>query len=125
MKCKRDDQLTQKSKMIGKRIRWLRYTKSLSLKEVAVLLDISVPALSKIENGTTDMNLSRLMQIAGLFKVTAITLIDDSEQSAIKAEAAENLVLKEKLYKAEQEVFRLQRRLVELYEVLERYITTK
>ena len=124
MKCKRNDQLTQKSKTIGKRIRWLRYTKSMSLKEVALLLDISVPALSKIENGTTDMNLSRLMQIAGLFKVTTIALIDDDEPG-VRAEAEENLLLKEKLYKSEQEVIRLQRRLVELYEGLEKYITSK
>jgi transcriptional regulator with XRE-family HTH domain len=124
MKCKRDEQLSLKSKVIGKRIRWLRYTKSLSLKEVAVLLDISVPALSKIENGTTDMNLSRLMQIACFFKVTAIALIND-EEPGVKAEHTELVLLKEKLYRSEQEVIRLQRRLVELYEGLEKYITSK
>ena len=122
MKCKRDEQLTQKSKRIGKRIRWLRYQKSFSLKEIAALLDMSVPALSKIENGTTDMNLSRLMQIADVFKVSAPELIADHEPG-LKAEDAEKHMLEEKLSHAEQEVIRLQRRLVELYEGLERYIT--
>lgn len=124
MKCKRNEQLTEKSKVIGKRIRWLRFRKSFSLKEVAALLDISVPALSKIENGTTDMNLSRLMQIAGVFKVTATAIIEEDEPG-VKQEDEERILLKEKLFRSEQEVIRLQKRLVELYEGLERYITSK
>lgn len=123
MKCKRDEQLIQKSKRIGRRIRWLRYQKNFSLKEIAALLDMSVPALSKIEHGTTDMNLSRLMQIADLFKVSATELIAD--EPGVKAEDVEKLALREKLSHAEQEVIRLQRRLVELYEGLEKYITSK
>lgn len=124
MKCKRDEQLTEKSKAIGKRIRWLRYKKNYTLREVAVLLNMSVPALSKIENGTTDLNLSRLLQIARVFKVTPTTLMDGDEV-AVKAETAECVLLKEKLLHSEQEVIRLQRRLVELYEGLERYITNQ
>lgn len=124
MKCKRDVQLIEQSKIIGKRVRLLRYKRNFSLKEVAALLDVSVPALSKIENGTTDMNLSRLRQIAGFFKVPATALIED-EESGVKAKDEERNTLKEKLLRSEQEVIRLQRRLVELYEGLERYITSK
>lgn len=124
MKCKRDEQQTEISKKIGERIRWLRYKKNKSLKDVAALLDMSVPALSKIENGTTDMNLSRLMQIARIFKVSTTSIIDDDEPGQ-KSESTENMLLKEKLLRSEQEVMRLQRRLVELYEGLEKYITSK
>lgn len=124
MKCKRDEQQTEISKKIGERIRWLRYKKNKSLKDVAALLDMSVPALSKIENGTTDMNLSRLMQIARIFKVSTTSIIDDDEPGE-KSESTENMLLKEKLLRSEQEVMRLQRRLVELYEGLEKYITSK
>lgn len=124
MKCKRDEQLIEISKKIGERIRWLRLKKNKSLKDIAVLLDMSVPALSKIESGATDMNLSRLVQIARLFKVSAISIIDDNEPGQ-KSEPTENILLKEQLYHSEQEVLMLQRRLIELYEGLEKYIANK
>ena len=61
-------------KLIGKKIRMLRHQKGWSQEEVSKQLDISIPAFSKIETGVTDINISRLEQIAALFKLTVIQL---------------------------------------------------
>lgn len=57
-------------KMIGNKIRSLRTLKELSQENVAEMLGISVTAYSKIERGETDVQLSRLNQIAKAFKVS-------------------------------------------------------
>ena len=60
---------------IGKNIRLLRHTKGWSQEDIAKRLDISVPAFSKIETGMTNVNLSRIEQIAILFELSAVQLI--------------------------------------------------
>jgi len=69
-------------KALGKKIRLLRHQKGWSQEDVAKKLDISIPAFSKIETGITDINLSRLEQIAVLFDMTVVQLLtfSDSEQ---------------------------------------------
>ena len=45
-------------------------------------LGISIPAFSKIETGVTDVNLSRLEQIANIYEVSVVQLLTvDNEQA--------------------------------------------
>ena len=69
-------------KTLGKKIRLLRHQKGWSQEDVSKRLDISIPAFSKIETGITDVNLSRLEQIATLFEMTVVQLLtfNDTEQ---------------------------------------------
>jgi len=60
---------------IGKRIKTLRQQKDWSQSDIAKLLNISVPAFSKIESDVTDVNISRLNQIAETFGVPVTDLI--------------------------------------------------
>ena len=62
---------------LGKKIRLLRHQKGWSQEDVAKRLDISIPAFSKIETGITDVNLSRLNQIAKLFNKIGIFKVKD------------------------------------------------
>lgn len=63
---------------VGKKIRLLRHQKGWSQQDVAKKLGISIPAFSKMETGITDLNLSRLIQIAKLFNFTAVQLLSFS-----------------------------------------------
>ncbi|OOQ59848.1 helix-turn-helix domain-containing protein [Mucilaginibacter pedocola] len=62
---------------VGQNIRPLRKDKRLSLKAVAEKLDVSSASLSKIENGLTDINFSRLGQIAEAFEVDVLSLVSN------------------------------------------------
>ncbi|WP_345892961.1 helix-turn-helix transcriptional regulator, partial [Sphingobacterium thalpophilum] len=50
--------------MVAKAIRLLKQQRGWTQRDVAQRLEISMPSLSKIETGITDLNLSRLNQIA-------------------------------------------------------------
>ena len=102
---------------LGKKIRLLRHQKSWSQEEVSKQLGISIPAFSKIETGITDINLSRLEQIAKLFELTVVQLLSthgDEDQETYNMEV-NNLNLK--LHERESELIDLQKKLIDLYEV--------
>ena len=103
-------------KTLGKKIRLLRHQKGWSQEDVAKRLDISIPAFSKIETGITDINLSRLEQIATLFEMTVIQLLtlNDSEQDQKFVNEME--VIHKKLMDRETEVIDLQKKVIELFE---------
>ena len=61
----------------GLRIKKLRIKRNWAQAIVAGRLGISVPALSKIESGATDVNFARLEQIAHIFKINVVQLFDD------------------------------------------------
>jgi len=64
---------------LGNKIRALRqmhYKKQAALEEK---LGISIPAYSKIETGRTDINYSRLLQIADLFQIPPAYLLPDED----------------------------------------------
>jgi transcriptional regulator with XRE-family HTH domain len=107
-------------KYIGKNIRRLRQKKGWSQSQVAAQLNISVPAFSKIETGITDINISRLTQIAALFGITAAAILQEDENFVPSANAGELARLKEKLQEREEELSSLQRRLINIYEELRR-----
>lgn len=63
---------------IGKKIKILRQQKGWSQSDIAEMLSISIPAFSKIESDITDINMSRLTQIAGVFGVEVVELLSDT-----------------------------------------------
>lgn len=101
-------------KTIGKNIRQLRQRQGWSQGEVAKRLDISIPAFSKIETGITDVNISRLSQIADLFEVSAVDIISSEENGTSNSEEINEL--KEKLASREEEIIKLQKKVIDLYE---------
>jgi transcriptional regulator with XRE-family HTH domain len=105
-------------KTLGKKIRLLRHQKSWSQEDVAKRLDISIPAFSKIETGITDINLSRLEQIANLFEMSVVQLLtfNDAEYEQKYVNELENV--NKKLMDRETEVIDLQKKVIELFEEL-------
>ncbi len=57
-------------KKIGRNIKEIRKVKKKEVKDAASGLGISVQAYGKIENGGTDLNISRLFEIAKFFDVS-------------------------------------------------------
>ncbi len=107
-------------KTLGKKIRLLRHQRSWSQEDVAKQLDISIPAFSKIETGITDVNLSRLEQIATLFGMSIVQLLtfNDTEEQEKYNNEVENLT--KKLQEREADVIELQKKVIDLYEELRR-----
>ncbi|MGV3762847.1 helix-turn-helix domain-containing protein [Parapedobacter sp.] len=103
---------------LGKKIRLLRHQRGWSQEDVAKRLDISIPAFSKIETGITDVNLSRLDQISRLFDLSIVQLLSTSDSEEEKKHTAELSALKEKLEEREAEVIELQKKVIDLYELL-------
>ncbi|HEV8081024.1 MAG TPA: helix-turn-helix transcriptional regulator [Chitinophagaceae bacterium] len=62
---------------IGNTIRKLRILKDYKQQEFAALIEICPEALSKIENGKTDISLSRLCSIADALSVDIKILFSD------------------------------------------------
>lgn len=105
-------------KYIGKNIRRLRQKQGWSQGQVAAQLKISVPAFSKIETGITDINISRLTQIAELFGTTPAAILLHEDTSTDSTQISELIRLKEKLHEREEELNNLQKRLINIYEEL-------
>jgi len=105
---------------LGKKIRLLRHQKGWSQEDVAKRLDISIPAFSKIETGITDVNLSRLDQISRLFGLTVVQLLATTDSEEEKKQASELAVANKKLQERDAEVIELQKKVIELYEMLHR-----
>lgn len=104
-------------KTLGGKIKLLRLQKGWSQKDVAKRLEISIPAFSKIEIGITDINFSRLNQIAELFDLPTVQLLaDDSDE--IKDYAKEVNAITKKLRQREEEIIDLQKKVIQLYEEL-------
>ncbi|GAA3968091.1 helix-turn-helix domain-containing protein [Mucilaginibacter dorajii] len=104
-------------KALGQNIRTLRHQKGWSQEDVARQLDISVPAFSKIETGITDINLSRMEQIAGIFGISAVQLLTLNEDNQEKFTTELDAVNKQLLVR-EAEVIGLQKKVIALFEEL-------
>jgi transcriptional regulator with XRE-family HTH domain len=105
-------------KSLGKKIRLLRHQKGWSQEDVAKRLDISIPAFSKIETSITDINLSRLEQIANLFEMSVVQLLTFSDLEQDQKFVSELEVINQKLMDRETEVISLQKKVIELFEEL-------
>jgi transcriptional regulator with XRE-family HTH domain len=105
------------NKSVGKNIRTLRHQHGWSQEDVSNRLGISIPAFSKIETGVTDINLSRLEQIANIFDVNVVNILAlDSEEVDMKPSSLS--VAQKKLIDRESEIANLQRKVILLYEEL-------
>jgi len=105
------------NKSVGKSIRILRHQHGWSQEDIANRLGISIPAFSKIETGVTDVNLSRLEQIANIYEVSVVQLLAVDTENAEAAPSHLNVIQK-KLSDREAEIASLQRKVIELYEEL-------
>jgi len=105
-------------KNIGYNIRQLRHKLNVNQQEISKRLKISIPAYSKIETGFTDINITRLYQIADLFQVPITEILKDGQNSANANQSEEINVLKEQLKTKEEEILKLSKKLIDLYEEL-------
>ncbi len=104
--------------ILAKNIRALRQQYGWSQGDIAAKLGISVPAFSKIETGVTDVNLSRLEQIADVFSVPLVKLLDDDERQNDECQQEEVDIVVQKLSLRENEISALQKKVIILYEEL-------
>ena len=105
-------------KTLGKKIRLLRHQKGWSQEDVAKQLDISIPAFSKIETGITDVNLSRLEQIASLFEFSVVQLLNYNDEEDTNEYVNELEAANKKLAEKDLQLIDLQKKVIELYEEL-------
>ncbi|WP_443939526.1 helix-turn-helix domain-containing protein [Pedobacter sp. MW01-1-1] len=103
-------------KCIGENIKKTRLALGLSQGAAAKLLAISTPAFCKIETGLTDLNISRLLQIAKTFNVSVSTLI--SARNEGEGQSTEVLLLQQELIKKEEEIQKLRKKVIDLYDKL-------
>lgn len=115
------NQNTDQMNTIGKNIRQLRQKNGWSQGEVAKKLKISIPAFSKIETGITDINISRLDQIAKLFDVSTLQIISKDPQNLTAGSFTEVNLLREKIAFQEDEIISLQKRVIDLYEEIRNF----
>ncbi len=105
------------NKSVGKNIRTIRYQRGWSQEDVANRLGISIPAFSKIETGVTDINLSRLEQIANIYEVNVINLLS-LEAEEVEPQVSNLSIAQKKIIDRETEIANLQRKVILLYEEL-------
>lgn len=92
----------------------LRQKRGVSQKVIADFMGISVAAYSKIESGITDVNVSRLFQLAELYEISPASMIGgDDLQVDIENEVRE---LKEKLRESDERLLEWQAKLISCYE---------
>ena len=70
---------------LPERIRLQRLQRGLSQENMADLLGLSTTAYGDIERGKTDLTLSRLNQIGGVFNLSLLALMSDTEQPTVEA----------------------------------------
>jgi len=105
------------NKFVGKNIRTIRHQRGWSQEDVANRLGISIPAFSKIETGVTDINLSRLEQIANIYEVNVVNLLAlDIEET--EPQVSNLSIAQKKITDRETEIANLQRKVILLYEEL-------
>jgi transcriptional regulator with XRE-family HTH domain len=112
-----DNAKKKTNKSVGMNIRTLRHQQGWSQEDVAGRLGISIPAFSKIETGVTDINLSRLEQIANVFEVSVVYLLAMDIKEA-EHEPSHLSIAQKKLVDRETEIATLQRKVILLYEEL-------
>lgn len=105
-------------KELSKKIRLLRHQRTWSQEDVANRLHISIPAYSKIETGITDVNISRLGELADIFELSLVQLLtfDDSKEQETQSSVIEELSAK--LHSREIEIIDMQKKIIDLYEEL-------
>ncbi|MDB5018800.1 MAG: anaerobic benzoate catabolism transcriptional regulator [Mucilaginibacter sp.] len=105
------------NKSVGQNIRTIRHQRGWSQEDVANRLGISIPAFSKIETGVTDINLSRLEQIANIYEVNVVMLLA-LDAKDVEPQISNINIAQKKIIDREAEIASLQRKVILLYEEL-------
>lgn len=63
-------------KLFGKRVRFLRQQKGLSMEKLAELVDMEYKQLSRIEKGEVNTSISRAVSLASALKIHSKELFD-------------------------------------------------
>jgi transcriptional regulator with XRE-family HTH domain len=111
-------------KNVGKNIRRLRQKKGWTLVQIADKVQVSVPAFSKIETGPTDINMSRLKQLAEIFGVSILDILYDEGENPQEELIEEANALREQIQEKEATVNMLQKKLIDLYEEVSKKAVT-
>lgn len=102
-------------KALGEKFRILRHRRGVNQKAMAQLLEISIPAYSKLETGITDPNFSRIVQIAAVHNLSILEFLGVGEEQVSDQELMINH-LKQKVQELESSVIRLQGKLIDMYD---------
>ncbi|WP_029284310.1 helix-turn-helix domain-containing protein [Pedobacter sp. R20-19] len=102
-------------KRIGQNIKQRRVALGLSQADAAKLLNISTPAFCKIETGQTDLNVSRLLQIAETFNISVTQLLGEN---AVEHSSEDITALKKNLLEKDEEINKLRKKVIDLYDKL-------
>ena len=105
---------------LGKKIKLMRQQNGWSQGDVAKLLDISVPAFSKIETGVTDINLSRLEQIVVVFNTSVVELLTSQTPAQNQVHNDELKIARNKVDNYASQILELQQQVITLHEELRR-----
>ena len=81
-KEKGGDKMLPDYSVIGRRIKNARLEQNLTQEELADKIDVSVAFMSRVERGTSQINLRRLTQIAEILKVSPGYLLTGSNIAA-------------------------------------------
>ena len=68
--------------LIGKRLKNLRVSKGFTLEQLAEKLKVSIPFISRIENGNLEISLRRLSQICEILDVPEGTILNGTTTSS-------------------------------------------
>lgn len=102
----------------GDKIKAIRLAQNRTQEDIAFELEMTISAYSKIERGQTNVNLSRILQIAKVLKMPVSEIFSFGEEaSGIKAELEklqkENIEKEKMLIKKDREIIELQRQLIQ------------
>ncbi|HEX8514640.1 MAG TPA: helix-turn-helix transcriptional regulator [Bacteroidia bacterium] len=99
---------------VGEKIRYFRKRKGFSQEDLAHELDVSLTAYSKIERNITDINFSRLLQIAKVLNVSLIQLLSVDKKG--KTWSDENERLKEIIVEKDKKIMLLQQKIIKQFD---------
>lgn len=104
-------------KTFGDKLRAIRLVQNRTQEDVAYDLDMTVSSYSKIERNVTDVNISRIIQIAKVFKMSVAEIFNYGEPKSRIEEELEKLrkvnLEKDKLLaKKDKELLEIQRKLI-------------
>lgn len=104
--------------VIQTKLKLLRHDRGYRQEDVAGLIGVSIPAYSKMETGVTDLNYSRIVQLASLYGLTPVQLIDPEHNPLTQGDAMLLKTLQDQLAKKEQQLSEMQSKMIGLCEQL-------
>jgi transcriptional regulator with XRE-family HTH domain len=105
---------------IGQKLKAIRLTHCVSQKIVADHLGISVPGYSKIETGLTDISFNKLLQIADIYQVSIVDILQIGEKDPKEQDYPD---LRRQLTDLKEKYNEQLKKMIELYEIIREYKT--